>query len=658
VVRLLNRLGYLAATALMVVIPTVYALLSIRGARQALVVETVQVSQDLNRVVMNRPELWVYEVVRLQDVIDEPTHSGPPEDRTIRSLDGREVAHTAFRAPGPAISCAVPFYDSGRMVGLVEARRSIRPEAFQTLGVALFCALAGWGLYFIFRLMPLRALDRALSELSDERERIAATLHAIPDGVIAADGNDAVIFLNPAAETTLGQASAQVTGRPISEIYPVQRAEPPLAGTHPGLAELRLPGEPTRIIEERYSLLRGRWSDQPGRVIVFRDISDQLKTEAELLRVRQVESLGVLAGGIAHDFNNHLSAILGYITLAKEELPRGGQTSKWLAEAVKATDRARALSLRLLTFAKGGDPARRVVDLAPLVRKAAAFGTHGTRVEFTCQVEPGLWNADIDEGLISQVIHNLVSNAVQAMQDQGRIDIRLENLRVEGDEILHLRPGPYLRVRVQDSGPGIPASILPRIFEPYFTTKSAGSGLGLASSFNILKAHGGNITADSEPGQGATFLLYLPATDRPLDRRFLVPLPPPAFFGRGRLLIMEDDPVLKEIAAEMVERCGFTPQTCPDGESAIRAYTMSLQEEEPFRAVIMDLTIVGGMGGREAATHILALHPEATLIVSSGYSVDPVMARPGDFGFKAVLPKPYGLPDLARVLDEVVPAPR
>jgi len=652
VVRFLNRLGFLATLFLTIVIPLVYGTFSIRGVRKALELETGQLTQGLEQIVINRPDLWNYEVLRLQEFIDRPVMAGGPEDRVVRSLEGLSLAHTAFRAPRPSLRCTLPIHDSGRVVGYVEARRSVRPVAIQTLFVALGSTLLGWGLFLIFRLLPVRALGQALTALSEERRKIAATLRAIPDGVIAADGHGTVIFLNPAAELALGCPSKMAAGRPLAEVYPVHRPEEPLPGAHAGRAELHLEGAPTRVFEERYSPLPDEWDEPIGRVIVFHDITAQMKVDAELLRVRQIESLGVLAGGIAHDFNNYLSAILGNISLANQDLAPESRASGRLSEAMKATERARALSLKLLTFAKGGDPARKVVDLAPLVRDAAEFATHGTGVRFTCDFQPELWNAEVDDGLLSQVVHNLVINAIQAIQGQGCIQLRIENVRLEADEILQLRPGRYLRVGIQDSGPGIPDAILPRIFEPYFTTKSAGNGLGLASCFNIMKAHGGYITAESEPGHGATFLLYVPATDKALD-------PPPAptqtppSHGRGHILVMEDDLVLQEIATEMLERSGFTAQACPDGESAIRAYARSLKAGSPFHAVIMDLTIVGGMGGREAAAHILALDPEANLIVSSGYSVDPVMARPEAFGFKAVLPKPYGLNDLTRVLDEV-----
>jgi PAS domain S-box-containing protein len=477
-------------------------------------------------------------------------------------------------------------------------------------------------------------------------------LKAIPEGVIAADAQGQVVFLNPVAEGFLGWTSAAAAGRPLAEIYPIQRIEEPIPGAPACRGEIRVGSGPWRVVEERTSPLPTEPGGRAGQVIVFRDITNQLKTEAELLRVRQIESLGVLAGGIAHDFNNYLSAILGNISLAKQDLPADSRASTRLAEAMRATDRARSLSLKLLTFAKGGDPARRVVDLVPLVREATEFVTHGTGVLFTCTFEPGLWNAEVDDGLISQVIHNLVINAVQAMQGQGHIHLRLENLKVGRGEVPNLKPGRYLRVSLQDTGPGIPESVLPRIFEPYFTTKNAGNGLGLASCFNIMRAHEGGITAESPEGGGARFTLFVPATERALAPRpatYVTPMPA----GRGSVLVMEDDPVLQEVAAEMLERTGFSARTCPDGEAAIQLYSQSLQAGSPYTAVIMDLTIPGGMGGREAAGRILALHPEARLIVSSGYSVDPVLARPTDYGFRGVLTKPYGLADLARVMDEV-----
>ncbi len=654
VMRYLNRLGLFAALFLTLAIPIVFAAFSLAGARNSLELETAHAAMHLNQIVIDRPDLWEYELQRIQESIDQPTIQGKQEDRAVRTADGRVLIQTAFQAPWPTIQRAVPIYDSGRAIGTVLARRSIRDLCLQTLVVALASALLGWGLFVIFRLLPLRTLGQTLAELSEERQKITATLRAIPDGVLAADPDGKVIFLNPSAEAFLGYTSRAAAGRPLEEIYPVWRSAEPASGSGHGRAELRFEGQPIRTIEERFSPLPSEGSERLGQVIVFRDITTQLKAEAELLRIRQVESLGVLAGGIAHDFNNYLSAILGNISLAKQDLPLGGRATERLAEAMRATDRARALSLKLLTFAKGGDPARRVLAMAPLVREAAEFATHGSGVRFTCDFAPELWNAEVDDGLFSQVIHNLVINAAQAMQGQGHIHIRLENLLMDAENILQLRPGQYLRLSLQDSGPGIPEAIRLRIFEPYFTTKETGHGLGLASCFNIMRAHGGTIIAESPAEGGARFLLFVPATDKALEPRPTATAPAPLPYGRGHVLVMDDDSVLQEIAAEMLERTGFTAQTCPDGGSAIRLYTQALRAGSPFTAVIMDLTIPGGMGGREAASHILTIDPQARLIVSSGYSVDPVMARPVDYGFKGVLPKPYGLTDLARVLDEVV----
>jgi PAS domain S-box-containing protein len=652
-VRHLNRMAMIAGIVLSLAVPATYATLSIHLARHSLDLETAQAARALDRIVMERPELWNYEFLRLQELIDQPTLEGGPEDRVVRTLEGQQVVRTTFQAPRPFIRSLVSVHDSGQEVGTIEARRSVRSVLFHSLIVTLASAAMGWGLFIVFRLLPIRTLGHAISDLSDERRKITAILKAIPDGIVAVDGEDRVLFLNPAAELLLGCTSEAAAGRPVAKVYPVRRGQESGPGISLDRAELQLGDAPPRIIEEKASPLPPEWSGRAGRVIVFRDITLHLKTEAELLRVRQIESLGVLAGGIAHDFNNYLSAILGNISLAMQDLLGSHRATDRLKEATKATDRARALALKLLTFAKGGDPARRVLALAPLVQEAAEFVTHGTAVQFTCTVQAGLWNAEVDEGLLSQVFHNLVINAVQAMQGQGQIRIHLENLRVEEDEILHLLPGRYLRVTLRDSGSGIPEAILPRIFEPYFTTKEAGHGLGLASCYNIMKAHGGNIMAESEPGLGAIFLVYVPATDKALDLKPAVILTPPPQ-GRGRVLVMEDDPVLQEIASEMLERMGFTAHTCPDGQSAIKAYARAFETGSPFQAVIMDLTIPGGMGGREAATHILAIDPNARLIVSSGYSVDPVMARPGEFGFMGTLPKPYSLGDLARVLDSVV----
>ncbi len=382
-------------------------------------------------------------------------------------------------------------------------------------------------------------------------------------------------------------------------------------------------------------------------MILFRDITDKVQAETEILRSRQIDSLGVLAGGIAHDFNNFLGAIMGNVSLAKEMLGAESDVTERLATAISAAERARQISNRLLAFAKGGEPSRAVLDTRALAKEAAAFVLQGSGVLCSFNFPKGLWCVEGDAGLLAQVINNLVINAKQAMGDHGNLRIQGENAVVARGQIPYVAQGSFVVLHVEDSGPGIPEPIRHRIFEPYFSTKESGSGLGLASAYKIMKAHGGNIFVESSSLGGAHFLLYLPASDRQVAEAPPDPTQQASSHGE-RILVMDDDPIILDTCRQILEHYGFKVTTSPEGRRASVAYGKALDAGAPFHAVILDLTVPGGLGGRETAKLILDRDPEARIIASSGYSDDPIMARPAEFGFKTAIPKPYSAPELLR----------
>jgi signal transduction histidine kinase/ActR/RegA family two-component response regulator len=368
-----------------------------------------------------------------------------------------------------------------------------------------------------------------------------------------------------------------------------------------------------------------------------------------VFRTQKLESLGVLAGGIAHDFNNLLTAMMGNISLAKLDGDAGPLTTGRLEAAEKAAFRAQELTRQLLTFSKGGAPVKSPVNrLDELIRETADFSLRGSSVGCVFAFAPNLWTVEIDAGQFSQVIQNLVVNAQEAMPEGGRIRIEAENRTIDRHEAPPLDPGRYVQVRVADPGVGIAPGLLEKIFDPYFTTKKRGSGLGLAVCFSIIKQHDGHMAVTSCPGHGTTFDIYIPTTDKQAKSA-------PAndahhHRGQGRVLVMDDEEVVREWLGEALRQMGYDPAFAETGEEAIAAHAAALEAKQPFAVLIMDLTIAGGMGGRQALARIRERDPGVKAVVASGYSNDPVMADHRRYGFRGVAVKPYRVEALASAL--------
>ena len=364
-----------------------------------------------------------------------------------------------------------------------------------------------------------------------------------------------------------------------------------------------------------------------------------------------MESISILAGGIAHDFNNILTAILGSVNLAKVHAVDSLVKEK-LVKIEKASIQAKDLTQQLLTFSKGGAPIKKVTSLVGLIKDSTTFALRGSKVKCQFLIPKTLWPAEVDEGQIGQMISNLIINADQAMPEGGTVQVQAENVVISSDCEVPLNPGRYIQISVEDQGIGIPKQYLTKIFDPYFTTKQEGSGLGLATSYSIIKNHGGCITVESHVGTGTVFHVYLPASAKRLktgkeEKDTLVG-------GKGRILLMDDEESILEVTGEVLTYLGYEVEVARDGLEALELYKKAHTLEIPFDAVIIDLTIRGKMGGREAIQHLLKIDPSAKAIVSSGYSDDPVMANYRDYGFKGVVSKPYTIKELSEALREVL----
>jgi PAS domain S-box-containing protein len=520
------------------------------------------------------------------------------------------------------------------------------------------------GVVMVFRDIDHRR--RSHRALAAERERLAVTLRSIGDGVIATDVAAKVVLLNPVAEELTGWKQEQAAGRPLGEVFHIINeqtrvvCENPVAkvlatGTIVGLANhtaLIARDGVERAIADSGAPIRDDRGNILGAVLVFRDVTAQRRLEDELTRVQRIEALSTMAAGLAHDFNNMLLAILGNIGLARRALPADSSAQPFLADAEIACERTRGVTRQLSTFARGGAPLRQPLALRALVTNTAEFILREGKARPELRFPPDLWPVLADESQLCQALANLLINADDAMPGGGRVVLTAANLELGPEQRPPLAPGRYVRLEVKDEGVGIPPELLSRIFDPYFTTKQRGSGLGLASVHSIVHRHDGHIEVTSRVSQGTTFTLYLPAGTGPL-----AVTPAPIVEGpRGRrLLIMDDDEMARKAVAAMAGSLGYEIVEVPEGAQAVEVYRRNLLEGRRFDVVLLDIEVWGGMGGLATLQALKALDRSVVAVAASGHSDDRVMAEHAAHGFTAALAKPFRLDELARVLQEAMP---
>ncbi len=510
-------------------------------------------------------------------------------------------------------------------------------------------------------------LEKAHAALAQEKELLAVTLNSIGDGVIATDLDGNVTMLNKISSELTGWTAQDAIGQPLTKVFHIinekTRAicENPVAkvletGRIIGLANhtaLIAKDGSEKSIADSAAPIRNRYSEIIGTVLVFRDVTMENRVNAELAKTKKLESVGILAGGIAHDFNNILTGIVGNINLAKSQIGPDQEAYELLEAAESASKRASKLTHQLLTFSKGGEPIVEIASIYNLVRESADFTLTGSGIACRIDRDAELWAAAIDKGQVDQVVQNIVLNARQAMPEGGTIHILCENFikQEHQNEALPLPAGDYIRVVISDEGVGIHATLLEKIFDPYFSTKQEGSGLGMAVTLSIINKHRGHIECQSTPGEGTAFTLYLPAVRETIaDKSHVFE----EHKGQGRIIIMDDEEMIRTLAENMLESCGYQVDHARDGEEALALYKQAMDESRPYDVVIMDLTIPGGLGGKEAIGKLLKLDPNVAAVVSSGYSNDPVMANYQDHGFKSCLSKPYMMGALTDVIAKVI----
>ena len=504
--------------------------------------------------------------------------------------------------------------------------------------------------------------------LRQSEEKFRNLVESSSDLIWEVDLEGAYTYISPQVEDILGYKQEELIGKVVFTLMLPEYAKH-LAQVYQNIVKS---GEPIPRVEATFAHKGGRHiiletSGSPivatsGKIVgyrgVDRDITERKNTEEELQKMEQLKSIGTLAGGIAHDFNNILLGLYGNISLAKEEISKNSPAFESLAKAEKSMNRAMSLTNQLLTFAKGGVPVRTVIRLDVLIKEVVLFYLSGSNIKFHIELADDLWLAELDKGQIQQVFSNLTTNAKQAMPDGGNLYIQLENRDIKKSKVSGPGQGRYIQVIVKDDGAGIKKQYIDRIFDPYFTTKTTGTGLGLATTYSIINKHGGYIDVVSKPDKGATFTLYLPASkSQEYEEEVIEPIDidkHKAVEQTIRILVMDDDKMICGLVKRMLTMAGFSVETVLDGEQAIKVYQESLTAGEPFDVIIMDLTVPGGMGGKDAVEEILLINPDAKVIVSSGYSNDPIMANYQEYGFIASIAKPFKKIDLIQVINSIL----
>jgi PAS domain S-box-containing protein len=561
---------------------------------------------------------------------------------------------------------------AGRTGGTILALGRTRKNVTFPVEISLSEMIVDQQRFYVAMVRDVTERKQFETQIDTEKESLAVTLQAIGDGVITCDINGKVIMMNPQAEKLTGWNSKDAIGQPLKSVFDVTvdlatQAKAQKSGYRSEAQSIlvNLPESVTLtsrdgsecVIEQVASPIRDNKNEISGVVLVFRDITERQRSEAERRKAETLEQLGLLAGGIAHDFNNLLTAIIGNISLASLLLPPDDEMATRLDDAKNASMRARDLAQQLLTFARGGAPIKKTASITKLIQDTVSFSLRGSRnrseFDFAADVSP----AEIDAGQISQVIANLVVNADQAMPNGGTLYVSCDNFCYDTDDatIPDLSPGDYVRVRIRDEGVGIPEKYIKRIFDPYFTTKAKGNGLGLATAYSIVKNHSGLMTVESQVHVGTTFTVYLPAAT--VEEELPVETPQKltkAMSGTGRILVVDDEDAIRDLVEFTLTRLGYEVSQAATALQGIEMYQEKLRVGKRFDLVILDLTLPGGMGGKEALKKLIEIDPTVNAIVSSGYATDATMSRYQDFGFRGVIAKPYEAAELGKIVHEVI----
>ncbi len=545
---------------------------------------------------------------------------------------------------------------------------------FSSIGMIIIFLLLGYAItryLWLEKLIELHtaeltALNLSMEqEITESEERYRVILEDSPVLICRFLPNGKIVFVNKAFCKYFGKTPEVLIGSNFMLMIPDEVREEVMAKVTALKAESPTQSYEYQVIAPGVDIRWQRWTyralfDSKGQTLAYQsigeDITEHKRAEEELFKARKLESIGILAGGIAHDFNNLLTAIIGNNSLVKMLCKSSSKVTMCLNEVEKAAFRAQGLTQQLLTFSKGGAPVKESANVIDLIKDTATFSLRGSNVSCVFRFQEDLWLVNVDKGQFSQVIQNLVINANQAMPDGGTIEIIGENIRLSDDDVKNdsnLREGDYVKLSIKDQGTGILKEHLQKLFDPYFTTKPKGNGLGLATTYSIMKNHDGIITVESQIGTGTTFTLYLPiATVKTLKEQ--VTVQKKNITCKGRILIMDDEKMIRDVAGNILSQMGYEVYFAKEGNETIKKYLDARDSGNPINILIMDLTIPGGMGGEETLKRLLDIDPLVKAVVSSGYSGDPIMAEYKKYGFVGVISKPYNIEELGIVLQNVL----
>jgi len=508
-------------------------------------------------------------------------------------------------------------------------------------------------------------LISANNEIEKEKEFLSATLLSIGDGVITYDVHGKIFLMNKVAEEMTGVENKDAIGRHIREVLRLTddsskelffetlgNVNEKYRFNNIGVPFKMLDRDGNERIVEINSAIIKLDNLPHGIVLALRDITIKNKIDTELIKMSKLESIGILAGGIAHDFNNLLTGISGNISMMKNQSGFSEEIHETYRNVEKAVDRATALTKQLLTFAKGGEPILSPSSLPDIINESAKFIVKNPEIKCEINISEDLKPVMIDPNQISQAINNLLINSIQSMQSGGKITIEASNVTEPPRDIM-LKTAEYVILKISDTGCGISKKNLSKIFDPFFSTKSNGTGLGLTSTYSIIKKHRGYIEVASEENIGTSFTIYLKSSVTQVQKTEPVQKKT-TDLNTGSILIMDDETYILDVLEKMLKHQGYTVDCAKNGEEAILLYTGKLTQKQPYNYVILDLTVYGGMGGKETMAELKKLDPNVNAIVSSGYSDNTVMANYKEFGFSGVLSKPFTIEDLNRILTKTV----
>jgi len=511
------------------------------------------------------------------------------------------------------------------------------------------------------KMMPdgsYQAIFQDITERKKNEQALAASeakyrelVELAVDGIVSGSNDGLILSLNTQMEKMTGRKREELIGLHIRELFtdeslkkrPLQFEQLKEGDTVINERALKR-NDSITIIVETHSKMMPDGTFQS----IFRDVTEKQKLAEGLQRAQKLDSLATLAGGIAHDFNNMLGGMLGYIDLARNYSKRVEDTAEYLDKAMTVFDRAKNLTGQLMTFARGGDPSLKIENLTPILKEFSSSALSGSAIRYSYSIQEDLWHTRADRNQIGQVIYNLVTNAREFMNPEGEIHISAHNITREKNTPGQLKPGKYIKVEISDSGTGIPADLLPHIFDPFFTTKKKGNGLGLSTSYSIILRHGGTLDVESVYGKGSRFWFYLPAVSPESED---ISLPESAAHkGSGLVLIMDDEYFIREIISQMLEHMGYKTFQAACGNELLDLFK-SHKDNPELKLIILDLTIPGGMGGKETVAEIRKLDMKIPVIASSGYSSDMVMSDPESYGFSDSIRKPFTVNELSVLLN-------